>query len=75
MDKINSSRLPDMRLRKQKADRPPGTKRVGAGRNGKQPQEMYTVSVSAEGTNMDRDDILPALEDKLSNEIVKAVKP
>ena len=49
--------------------------RVGAGRNGKQPQEMYTVSVSAEGTNMGRDDILPALEDKLSNEIVKAVKP
>ena len=49
--------------------------RVGAGRNGKQPQEMYAVSVSAEGANMGRDDILPALEDKLSSEIVKAIKP
>ena len=49
--------------------------RVGAGRNGNQPQEMYTVSVNAEGTNMGRDEILPALEDKLSSEIVKAVKP
>ena len=36
---------------------------------------MHTVTVSAEGENMGRDAILPALEDKLSNEIVKAVKP
>lgn len=49
--------------------------RVGAGRNGKQPQEMYAVSVSAEGANMGREDILPALEDRLSSEIVKAITP
>ena len=49
--------------------------RVGTSKQGKKPTEMYTVNVSAEGENMGRDDILPALEDKLSSEIVKAVKP
>ena len=48
---------------------------VGVGKKGKQPDSMHTVTVSAEGENMGRDAILPALEDKLSNEIVKAVKP
>ena len=49
--------------------------KVGTSKQGKKPAEMYTVNVSAEGENMGRDEILPALEDKLSNEIVKAVKP
>lgn len=48
---------------------------VGVGKKGRQPDAMHTVAVSAEGENMGRDAILPALEDKLSNEIVKAVKP
>ena len=48
---------------------------VGVGKKGKQPDTMHTVTVSAEGENMGRDASLPALEDKLSNEIVKAVKP
>lgn len=48
---------------------------VGTGTQGREPKEMHTVMVSAEGENMGRDAILPALEDKLSSEIVKAVKP
>ena len=41
---------------------------VGVGKKGKQPDTMHTLTVSAEGENMGRDAILPALEDKLSNE-------
>ena len=50
---------------------------VGIGTNGRAPDEesMQRVEVRAEGANMDRQEILPALEDRLCMEIVNALQP
>ena len=50
---------------------------VGVGRKGREPAEnaMSRVSVSAEGENMGRQEILPALEDSLSRAVVASMRP
>lgn len=51
--------------------------RVGISRDGREPTdaELRRVTVSAEGADMGREDSLPALEDKLSLEILNALHP
>lgn len=50
---------------------------VGIGRDGREPTdaELRRVTVSAEGADMGREDSLPALEDKLSLEVLNALSP
>lgn len=50
---------------------------VGIGADGREPaeSEMRRVAVSAEGADMGREDCLPALEDKLSLEVLNALAP
>lgn len=51
--------------------------RVGISPDGREPAEadMRQVAVSAEGADMGREDSLPALEDKLSLEVLNALAP
>lgn len=51
--------------------------RVGISPDGREPAEadMRQVAVSAEGADMGREDSLPALEDKLSLEVLNALTP
>ena len=51
--------------------------RVGIRSDGREPVEtdMRQVAVSAEGADMGREDCLPALEDKLSLEVLNALAP
>lgn len=51
--------------------------RVGINPDGREPAEadMRRVAVSAEGADMGREDSLPALEDKLSLEVLNALAP
>ena len=50
---------------------------VGIGRNGHEPTEanMNRTTVSAEGANMGKEEILPALEDTLSRKILDSLRP
>lgn len=50
---------------------------VGISRDGREPTdaELRRVTVSAEGADMGREDSLPALEDKLSLEVLTALSP
>ena len=49
---------------------------VGMGRDGKEPDEaqMNRITVRAEGANMAKDDIMPALEDTLSRKILDSLR-
>ena len=46
------------------------------GRDGKEPDEaqMNRITVRAEGANMAKDDIMPALEDTLSRKILDSLR-
>ena len=50
---------------------------VGVGRNGREPAEsdMHRTVVRAEGANMGKDEIAPALEDTLSRKILDSLRP
>ena len=49
---------------------------VGIGRNGREPAEsdMHRTTVRAEGANMGREEIVPALEDTLSRKILDSLR-
>ena len=50
---------------------------VGIGRNGREPTaaDMHRTTVRAEGANMGKQEILPALEDALSRKILDSLRP
>ena len=49
---------------------------VGVGRNGREPSDadMHRTTVRAEGANMGKEEILPALEDTLSRKILESLR-